>query len=327
MRQIIFREFPSQRRFGVELEVSNNLSKKQIGKIVNEYESIYNDNKKFVKVTSGQEGWAQTKDNNYWHVKFDRTCGETGGFFDNGWEIASFIGSGHQDADHISRLARFLNNAGAQVNLNCGLHIHVEVSDFTEADMGILLSRWLKIEDFLISICHPSRKNNKYCLPLRKRINKTFIYFEQFVKNPIDVWNYFKPFDLNIHNNKEKRVTLNTIGFATSLIVPSFSRKTIELRLPECILDENHVKNWLRFIVNFVEVCKNKNDLPLTFNSATNLSEILIYLGLGEEQEFPILDQDLISTKLWFLRQILNKSQNKKIIKEAQKLVEFITLI
>jgi hypothetical protein len=325
MRQIIFRELPPQRRFGVELEVSNNLSKKQIGQIVNDYESIYNTKKRLVKVTSGEEGWAQTKDNGYWHVKFDRTCGPTGGFFDNGWEVASYIGCGAQDVNHISRLARFLSNAGSEVNLNCGLHVHVEVADFNEEDMGILLSNWLKVEEFLISICHPSRQNNKYCLPLRNKFNIQSKI--QIIKTPLDVWFCLRPFDLNIHNNKDKRVTLNTVGFAISLINSFFSRKTIELRLPECVLDENHVKNWIRLIINFVETSKNKKYLPIDFRPAKKLSDILIHLGLAECEEFTILDQELISTKIWFLKQIIKKSQNKKVINEAKELLEFITLI
>lgn len=256
MGKIIYQEFPNQRRFGVELEVSNNLSKQQLGKIVTDYEDIYSFKSRVVKATSGVEGWAQTKDNNYWHVKFDRTCGFLGKKFDNGWEIASYIGNGHDDVVHISRLSRFLSNAGATVNLNCGLHVHVEVKDFDESMMGILLARWLKIENILFKICHISRKNNEYCLPIRNRIGIKNEWYDRF--DPKKVWNKLSPRDLSIHNNYDKKVTLNTIGFAIAKINKQTTRNTVELRLPECLLDENHVKNWIRLIVNFVNVSSNK---------------------------------------------------------------------
>ena len=40
MQNLVYRETSSNRRFGVEYEVSNNLSKKEIGKIVSQFEMI-----------------------------------------------------------------------------------------------------------------------------------------------------------------------------------------------------------------------------------------------------------------------------------------------
>jgi hypothetical protein len=325
MRQISYQEFPNQRRFGVELEVSNNLSKQEIGGIINEYEFFYGLKKKNVKVTSGIEGWAQTRDNAYWHVKFDRTCGPLGKKLDYGWEIASYIGSGVEDVNHISRLARFLQNAGAEVNLNCGLHVHVEVKDFNDYKMGVLLSRWLKIENFLLMACHPSRTNNQYCMPIRRKIGRNYKWYS--CNDPEAVWNTLCPYDLSVHNNYDKRVTLNTIGFATATINPFFTRNTVELRLPECLLDELHVKNWIRLIVNFVETSHKTKIGPQDIKPAINIQEALTFLGLSGEEEFLFLCPDLISTKIWFLRKIIQNSQNQKIINQAKKHLDFITLI
>lgn len=111
MRRVIYKDFPQKRRFGVELEVSNNLTKSDIGKAITEFEGIYGLNKA-VKMTSGLEGWAQTECNDYWHVKFDRTCGPFGKSIDHGWEVASYIGEGSADIRHIARAARFLKNFG-----------------------------------------------------------------------------------------------------------------------------------------------------------------------------------------------------------------------
>ena len=263
MQNLVYRETSSDRRFGVEYEVSNNLTKKEIGKIVSQFEKS-NGKEKKIKVTSGKEGWAQSISNNFWHVKFDRTCGPLGKQFDFGWEIASYVGQGLKDSYKISNLTKHLKENGAEVNLNCGLHIHVEVSDFDLNNMGILYARWLKIEDFLISICHSSRKNNLYCMPIRNKFeNYRYLFGSMNSLDPIELYYFLSPTNLDVHNNREKRVTLNSVNFATHQLKPHFSRNTIELRLPEFLLDENHVRNWIHLILNFVEVSKEISFLKI----------------------------------------------------------------
>lgn len=51
--------------------------------------------------------------NDYWEVKFDRTCGPQGKGFDHGWEVASFIATGTYDIDHIAKASSFLRDFGA----------------------------------------------------------------------------------------------------------------------------------------------------------------------------------------------------------------------
>lgn len=335
MRQCSYICFPNQRRFGVELEVSNNVTKQQIGEAIKEFEKTYKNpshpRKRSVKVTSGYTGWAQTKKNAYWHVKYDSTCGPKGKNHDFGWEIASYIGSGIDDVYHVSRLARFLNNFGVETNTNCGLHIHVESNDFSQDQMGIMLARWLKIESFLISICHASRNNNEFCTPIRSVFEANLVFSHRGLcrhdmNDPYNVWTLLKPMDLGVHGNVDKKVTLNTVGFAAAQKNPSHSRPTVELRLPESLLDENHVKNWIRLIVNFVNQSKD-GSFPRDLSPALNINEVLMYLGFLDEDKFLFLDSELQNTKLWFLSKIINSTQNATIIRQAKKHFDFATLI
>jgi hypothetical protein len=342
MRQLIYNEL-SKRRFGVEIEVSNNVTKQQIGQAIQEYEITYKNpshkRMRSVRVTTGLAGWAQTRKNSYWHVKYDSTCGPLGKNIDSGWEIASYIGSGIGDIDHISRLARFLNNFGLETNLNCGLHIHIEVKDFSSIEIGILLARWLKVEELLIKICHSSRKQNEYCKSLRSVLEqrkKTGSFMKliddsfngtNYIGSPLDLWAILHPLDLGVHNNQEKKVTLNTVGFAISQFNPDYSRPTIELRLPESLLDEKHVKNWIRLILNFVETSKVSNKCPRCLTPSLNLSEILSYLGLSDDNGFMILEHELLSTKVWFLNKIIECSNDQNLIRQAKKHLNFTTLI
>lgn len=335
MRQYGYFGFPNQRRFGVELEVSNNVTKQQIGEAIKEFEKTYKNpshaRKRTVKVTSGYTGWAQTKKNAYWHVKYDSTCGPIGKTHDFGWEIASYIGSGIDDVNHISRLARFLNNFGIETNTNCGLHVHVESNDFSPEQMGIMLARWLKIESFLISICHSSRKDNEFCRPIRSVLETNLIISHRGLQqsdlnDPYNLWTLLKPMDLGVHSNADKKVTLNTVGFAALQKNPSHSRPTVELRLPEALLDEIHVKNWIRLIINFVDKSKY-GVFPRDLSPATTINEVLMYLGLLDQDNFAFLDSELQSTKIWFLNKIINSKQNLTIVRQAKKHFDFATLI
>jgi|694.fasta_scaffold96059_3 hypothetical protein len=330
MEHCILREL-STRKFGVELEVSNNFSKKQIGEFLQLYElrnKIPSRSKpRSVRVTSGPKGWAQTKKNTYWHVKYDSTCGPKGKGHDNGWEIASYIASGLHDLTHISRLAGFLNANGVETNTNCGLHIHVEVKDFTRKDISNLLARWMKVENLLIDLCDKSRKKNQYCKSIYSRfslIKKSCCLPDFFELNLL--WDLLQPTSLGIHDNADKKYTLNTVGFKSFELNPNFARPTVELRLPECVLDEVHIKNWTALILNFVQVTKSKEWEIESFEPIQDLNEALLYLGLKDDSAFAILDPTLVHVKFWLLAKIITRSQNAELVAEAKKEFDFATL-
>lgn len=321
MRAIHYREFSSQRRFGVELELSNNLTKQEIGKALADYEEACG-RKKAVKVTPGMEGWAQSISNTYWHVKFDRTCGPKGKGEDSGWEVASYIGSGRADVQHIARAARCLRMSGGQTNLNCGLHIHAETKDFDGSQMGVLLARWLKVEEHLVQICHPSRRENLYCRTMQHRLQSKKVAYDP--KEPLLFWLSMMPNDLNVHNNYEKRFTLNTVGFATGQLNCEYKRNTVELRLPECLLDESHVRNWTRLFLNFVDASQEAASGPENVDSSSSVAETLYYLGLHGDDRFVVLDRELLSAKIWFLQKLATSSKSVKTARQARKHLEFI---
>lgn len=323
--QAIYRELPARRRFGVELEVTNTVSKHDIGNSLRQYEktkSIQHD----VVVTPGSRGWAETRNNAYWHVKYDSTCGPKGKGKDFGWEIASYIGQGYRDMRDISSAADWLAKFGLQVNHNCGLHIHIEAADISIGQMGVLLARWVKIEPVLIQICQPHRAENRYCCSLRERwMQRQWLLYNSC--NPSDFWSIIGPSAYYIHNNPEKKYTLNTVGYALGKHSPKHDRQTIELRLPECLLDASHVSNWLHLMLNLVEVCKKEREGPDNMDYPVSVAEFISLLGLHQENGvFVFLDQKLLDTKLWLLHKIAYSSKIHEIYtEEAADLLEFIS--
>ena len=160
------RKFSIKRPFGVELEISN------LGqwagmpdftvKIAYIKDLIaFNTTRKVIAV----DEWSQSVNSDYWHVKYDATCGEfgKGPNLPRGWEVASFKASGYNDLLHIADVANVLAANGLKVNDHCGLHIHADISDFDTDQAAILAARWIKAEYWMTQSVPKSRRRNKYC--------------------------------------------------------------------------------------------------------------------------------------------------------------------
>lgn len=247
-----------KRNFGIELEIGNEKSQEYVESIVKS-----NSLQKVVTTTK----WAQSINNNFWHIKYDSTCGIKGKPIDHGWEIASFKACGESDLIHICDVAKHLSDGECKVNTNCGLHIHADVSDFSIHAMGSLLNRWLKIEKYLLNMAPMNRRNNSHCKPL---FNKLCI---KNIKQSTaeNTWNLLKPTMFKVHNNNQKRYTLNLINYAKFIKFNKKStRATIELRLPEGTLDYENIYNWTYFYLNFINFSLKNPCL----NNLTYISDI-----------------------------------------------------
>lgn len=323
--RVNFKEFNTNRRFGIELELSATRSREDIKSIILNHSQSHD---AFATIGNGSCGWSDTHNNDYWHIKYDSTCGPLGKNKDHGWEVASYIASGIEDLNDISSVAHYLDECGLETNNNCGLHIHVEVKDFSSYEMGALLARWIKIESWLFAACSIRRSFSSYCRSIKQRkINRVVIY------NPDETnvfWYQMMPDRTSTHNNPEKKYSLNTVGYTIGQIDPSYDRATIELRMPECVLEKDHIKNWTLLFLNFVETCKNDfNFVPQNAKNCNDILDVLSVLGLGKSfkyGDFQILDRTLFDTKVWFLKKLIDNG-NERICEQAQEHLEFITRI
>lgn len=319
---LLYKEFESTRRFGVELEVGQEWSKTQLGDLLLEYEWLYRFGKcREISVESGAKGWAETNSNDYWHVKYDSTCGPLGKGKDAGWEIASYIASGNDDIMTISRAAGYLKDKGVRTNDNCGLHIHVDVSDFDVTEIGVLFGHWIKVEKMLFQACPPRRRKSRHCRLISKKISPV-LFTMQELREPAFLWNIIKPQNLGPYENNDKRVTLNSVGYARGLQEDYHPRKTVELRMPECLLDACHVEHWTRLILNFVENVQEKS-MPSDLYPVETIAEMLSYLSLSQQEPLMVLSPELRATKMWLLSRFCEFGATKKLRKEATKLLDF----
>lgn len=258
------------RNFGIELEIGNEKSQSHIQDIV----QLKSD-----KLSIKTEKWAQSVDNNFWHIKYDSTCGVKGKPDDHGWEIASFKAFGESDLNHICDVAHALEESGCMVNKNCGLHIHADVSDFSTIQMGSLLNRWIKIEKFLLKMMPDHRKDNFHCKPITSKLNIRNLK----TSSPEGTWNLIKPKVFKTHNNPQKRFTINLINYAKFIKYKKSSRPTIELRLPEGTLNWEDVFNWTYFYLNFIKF-SFKNKSVKNLNPVKNIKSFFSISGINYSQ-------------------------------------------
>lgn len=324
--------FNSERKFGVEFEVSEKFDRLQLGKIVSDFESATSNRKVLIEGEtthspgSSGKGWAESHNNDYWHIKYDSTCGSLGKVPDNnGWEIASFIAKGKENIFEIAALAEYLNAHSVETNDNCGMHIHVEVVDFTPEQMGVLFSHWVAIEPVLLQCCPKNRRNNPYCKSIRKK------FLLSTISNPVLLWETVKVKNFYSHDNQDKKVTLNSLGIANYIASGNLgNRGTIELRMPPCLLNYHYVENWIKLFLHFVETVKNREFLQFAKFSMTNsIERTLQLLGLEStnKDQLLILNRDLYDVKVWFLEQVIKNTQWKKLSYQAEKKIKFITHI
>ena len=295
---VSYRKFSSKRRFGVELEIEKTITQKDIERVIRDA-----DPGREVCVT----GWSQSYNNNFWHVKYDSTCGPKGYKKDQGgWEVASFVASGHKDITIVGKVTDQLGERGATINKNCGVHVHVDIADFSEAQAAILTARWIKMEPILPQILPGHRVHNKYCRFLsavkKGRFNKRQSYTAS------EFWHLTRPTNLNVHENRQKKVSLNLVNYRTAIenSYMDYPRKTAEFRLPEGTLCGADVKNWVRIFVNFVDMSL-KAEMPENLSCVRKVEKkldlVLASFGLlpEDDSDFYILSQGLYQAKAWLL--------------------------
>lgn len=289
-----YKKFDSQRRFGVELETSNTLTKAKVRNVI----KAVSDHHSFV--TKYQlSGESQS-----WHVKDDATCGPLGRQGPKGVEVASFVAKGIPDLQHIAEVAQELHRAGCRVNDNCGLHIHAEAKDLSEEDVGVILAYWLKIEPILAMALPTSRNANVYCRRMLDNRPKELKFLDYFDWTASDLYHTLKPTNLSYYENEDRRVNLNLVNYTRAVTYETNHRNTLELRWPEGTLDPRDIKCWVRLFLSFIDTCKTL-PMPISLHPA-NLFQALTYLGLNHSNDtFIIFSEGLHDTKTWFLERIL----------------------
>ncbi len=204
------------RKFGLEYEFCNG-SRDDMAEVVRS-----NTDQNAVSTGYGQTSSTATA----WECKTDSSCGI---------ELASPPMSGPYKLKAAAELLTALKEDGFEFNEHCGQHVHVEINDFSEKQAGIMAAYWMKIERFVLNGTPDHRRSNEYCQLLTQR-------------------------NSNISANCAYTPECVLRDFASGRSAINFqnrnSRGTVEFRFGEMTFDPEIIKNRVRFLVWFVELCK-----------------------------------------------------------------------
>lgn len=187
--------------------------------------------------------------------------------------------------DHIARclkdLGRALKKGKAKINELCSIHVHVDGSDLSWADMYRLLWVYSRVEDTLFLVGGNKRRNSSYCAPCGKRFRTALVplfekHLEKQTKEDVKEqvlyavygdFEYDYP-DMSSKNYYRHHAIRHDEGRYKALnICPwLYARKkhtkdmTVEFRLHEYTKDAVRVIKWTQLLVQMVDWVKKHTD-------------------------------------------------------------------
>ena len=167
----------------------------------------------------------------YWKVTTDASV-------EPGFEIVSPILSGEEGITQMRTVARALGRAGARVNRECGLHVHVGIGDLNANEVAKIVSRYARFESTLDSWMPPSRRGdeNRFCLSVVR-----------FGRSIEATGNFRRVSDVVAHQ----------YGRYVKVNLECYRRQqTIEFRQHSGTCNASKIENWIRFLLHFVEASR-----------------------------------------------------------------------
>ena len=222
-------KYNRMRKFGIEYEFTN---RSGAGTASNSQTLM----KQCVESVAGQRcrvsGYDHNVGNNEWVAKTDGSCG---------WECVTPVMSGPRDLKAACDVLQAIQARGFNVTTSCGQHVHVSTSDYSEAQIKIMVMWWLKIEKFIMNVTPGHRRGNTYC----RQYNDLHTFQPNRAYTPDEVWS-------TVRANMDRYRALNLNHFRAGN-----ENSRVEFRFGDMTFDVDVVKNRVRFLVWFLDLCKN----------------------------------------------------------------------
>lgn len=282
----------SIRRFGAEIEINafdmlnRPFYKNDLPKGIEYVASLVN---KTICETVIIHKWGNDHHNSCWIVKPDGSCG---------MEVCSPVVKGWNGVIKICKVIdEFAKDSQITADPRCSFHVHVDISDLSEAQIASVITWWVKCEPVFMDAMPFYRKCNEYC----QFIGQSDIF--EVVEDGL-----FSNESLIKRMGQSKYYSVNTYHYGNK------NRKTMEFRIMdnECCLNPWMAKNWLRLILYFVDRCINKG-LPIDYIEGDKWSgycwldpvDVFEFLGFypGQYNLSPGLEQ----VRMWFLSRIYSQ--------------------
>jgi hypothetical protein len=187
---------------------------------------------------------------------------EDGSIPDEGCEINTNPAAGDYLISAMEALARALSSSDADVDHSCGLHVHVDASDYTQYDLRRLIMLWAATERAMFDIAGARRISNTYCHPASEQyIQALTCGFDSKIFRKTLARSLYSRSDSAIPECKTDRY--NRARYYALNIHSFFYRKTIEFRLHEAKTSVSVLRNWPRVCGQIVEFALKHSEREL----------------------------------------------------------------
>lgn len=284
----------SFRRFGVEIEV--NTSDGVVRRIDPSGRDIPLGADKVAQIVSriSKEkvqliGWEHVHNNRDWIIKPDSSCGI---------EINSPVLKGWLGLEKLLKVIDGLRDNHIKSDERCSLHVHVNIADLTSRQLASVIAHYIKCEHVFFDSVPPHRKNNRYC----QLIGMTDLFDHNFGMDSMEL---IRKVSLTKYCSINAYHFVRGGGFSEENV----RKRTLEFRIMEgtACLDSWLAKNWIRLILHFVDVTKDR-PLPPPYEEGNPWSSLL---WLNPKDVFSLLRFDgelsegLQQVRQWFLGRLM----------------------
>ena len=151
-----------------------------------------------------------------------------------GFELVSPPLQGEAGVEEVRKVVRLVNNAGGGVNRNCGIHVHVEMSNATPQHIANVYNRYKTYEMDIDKLMPESRRANNNCM-CRSMVRQPQLNPAQTAR-------------ATTAQRRDRYYKLNLACFV--------KYGTIEFRQHSGSFNSSKVCNWINFLLEFVEASK-----------------------------------------------------------------------
>jgi hypothetical protein len=282
----------SNRTFGVEIEFNSSVSQTTVANILNN---------KFRSIEFKGEGYNHATVP-YWKIITDSSVSDRLGY---GLEIVSPILKGKKGLKEVQRILDVMdNNENFEVDITCGIHVHVDVNNQSAQEIANCVKLYAKQSEYIDAILQPSRraggsKGERWARNAYNRMN-------------IEAGNNERLFN-EIDSCLENRgnTTLSQINELCSYMGGRYNavnlnayRKygTVEYRQHGGSLSAEKVCNWIVFVTNLTDrackarkIFKTETSFVKTFGCSKQLKKFAsnraVHFGFNQ---FEIVEDEIV---------------------------------
>ena len=178
-----------------------------------------------------------------WKLVYDSSCG---------LEAVSPVLQGEEGLRQVATVCEALTAAGAQVDRNCGYHVHLDVADFELRHFQNLMKLWVKFEDVFDTFQPPSRRlnSNSYCM-------SNLTHFGMIYDGETHAESCQRAFKaIDATDSIQDLGDLFASRYHKLNVQAYFRHRTIEVRHHAGTLNADKAVNWVRLMMELYETAK-----------------------------------------------------------------------